>query len=134
MKIKPQEVFNRAWQRFIVEGAKPALGPGALPNGRLVCTYLTQDGDKCAIGLCIPDGHRAQSCVYAVQDAYKKGYMEDLMDEEDTEVLQNLQFELHDGLIDFDKNDWAYTPETLKKEYMNVARRYNLTVPGGQNE
>lgn len=36
------------------------------------CTYLANDGNKCAIGHWIPDGHRAQESVYFLSEVAKR--------------------------------------------------------------
>lgn len=32
------------------------------------CTYLADDGNKCAVGVFIPDGHEAQKCIGTALD------------------------------------------------------------------
>lgn len=134
MDIKPitlQGVFDAAWQAFIIEEKPPAVAPSG------ACCYLTEDGRKCAVGLCIPDGHPAQSrtgSAYAMMDAFAD-LRGDLAHEQ---VLQinAAQQELHDGLASADRpttGQWYNefkTREAREIIYRNFAQRNRLTVPG----
>lgn len=57
-RITFQDIFDAAWQAFIVEDRPPGVTKDAA--GYTACRYLTDDGRKCAVGLVIPDGHPAQ--------------------------------------------------------------------------
>lgn len=128
--ITPQRVFDAAWQAFIVEDKLPAAEP---TEGR--CMYLTEDGRKCAIGLCIPDGHPAQagppSGVSGLARSYPGLFPVDL---EVQEELRVLQYALHDGLIVTNANDlsvrWRYDKTEREVDYRCVAKKLGLTIPG----
>ena len=47
-------------------------------NKHGVCEYLTKDGKKCAVGIFIPDGHKAQTMEGSVRDLLHK--FKDLLD------------------------------------------------------
>lgn len=134
--ITLQAIFNAAWAHFIVGDGKPAYFAHA-------CRYLDNNGNKCAVGLCIPDGHEAQSLEGDFQELVEN-YPE-LFDDRilaiyketktkhcayNTDLsLQNFQYSLHDGLINRNTEQWAFSKERMRDEYLDVAKRYNLTVP-----
>ena len=124
--ITLQDIFNAAWQAFIVEDRPPAV------NELGECMYLTDDGRKCAVGLCIPDGHPAQRAVDTSFDALVKDFpslfsiTEAQRDEYD---LKQFQKALHDGLVTDDA--WRIPRHDREVIYRDVAIRYGLTVPEG---
>lgn len=62
------------------------------------CQYLTEDGKKCAIGLFIPDGHRAQQCFENVLGILRKyPNLEDHMPFTNLSMLSQFQLK-HDAL------------------------------------
>jgi hypothetical protein len=124
--ITAQMIFNAAWQRFMVEKAEPAVEFDTVKNN-FSCRYLTNDGKKCAVGLCIPDGHPAQRsrlCLMALSN-------------KDHAQLFNLNFEersflqdaLHDDLVDNKTGKWRYSYEYRKDRYEFVAEKFKLTIP-----
>jgi hypothetical protein len=48
-----QQAFDKAWQRFVVEGAPQSLGFNSEGDAR--CAYRGVNGARCAIGLLIDD-------------------------------------------------------------------------------
>lgn len=122
-KITLQDIFNAAWQAFIVEDR-----PAASENNS--CSYLTSDGRKCAVGLVIPDGHPAQT-EPKTWDTFVCDYPE-LFDEEILQMskgaLACFQRQLHDRMVDDD--EWSFSVEGRRTAYRLAARDYNLTIPG----
>lgn len=130
-KITLQDIFNAAWQAFIIEDKQPATEGGA-------CRYLTSDNRKCAVGLCIPDGHYLQNkqmSFSALLDYDRRSDPDILLfddqlyilNDESIDKLNNFQAKLHDHLCINDT--WTYDKEERKNIYKKVAKDYNLTIP-----
>jgi hypothetical protein len=127
--ITAQMIFNAAWQRFIIEQAPPAVHkpiPSEGYSNRYLCSYLTEDGKKCAVGLCIPDGHPIQQCntalFYLIAGQYN--HLFNLKESENT-----LQFELHDSLVNSNTGEWTHSLLYRKQAYIEVAKKFSLKVP-----
>ena len=129
MKITPQNVFNAAWQAFIVERKRPSIDGSR-------CVYLNNDGDKCAVGLCIPDGHEAQRFTGSVSRLWAKytNLFEDHVNQpvdgtfsDDLWVLTQAQLQLHDSCIE--DGEWKYSPEKMRQTYIDFAQTYKLDIP-----
>jgi hypothetical protein len=121
--IDLQQIFNAAWQLFIVEDNPPAMEDG-------VCKYLCKDGRKCAIGLCIPDGHPAQQspCGFTAVAAENRDIFGDLADNCTLFELGLFQRYMHDDLARTE-GGWAYSRDERELRYRRVAADYKLTVP-----
>lgn len=120
-KITLQDIFNAAWQAFIVEDRPPAT------NEQGYCRYLTADGKKCAVGLCIPDGHPAQHCEYTWDEMSERH--PELWDIDKTYVdFDFFQRQMHDFLQNH--GEWKRDKEDREAHYRSMAARYNLTIPG----
>lgn len=120
-KITLQDIFNAAWQAFIVEDRPPA----ATEMG--YCRYLTDDGRKCAVGLCIPDGHPAQYCEVSWGSMAEE--FPDLWDIDSLHVdFDFFQRQMHDTLQT--NGVWKKDRRTRADHYRAIATRYNLTIPG----
>ena len=124
-----QKIFNKAWKHFIVGNGKPAIGSFA-GNTCNKCMYLTPEGNKCAIGLCIPNKHKSQHFDGPFEDLILKfpKLFPDLVDY-DSNQLHDFQRDLHDQLIYQDIKKWKYSKKERKKRYIKVATKYNLTIP-----
>lgn len=118
--ITPQMVFDKAWQKFIIENAPPAYEYGQ-------CRYLTTDGKRCAIGLCVPDGHPAQSYIGSL--AAISELWQELFDQGSIVLLQKMQTELHDRLVSSNICGWGRSLEWRKELYEEFALENNLKVP-----
>lgn len=129
-KITPQGVLNAAWQAFVIEDRPPAMAA----NG--ACKYLTPDGRKCAVGLCIPDGHPGQQCDGAVCDLQRRHpdlFLNDITQEE-VHLLGKMQDDLHDALVDkLNTTEWRQSVN-LREEYLTFAEEHDLTVPQDPSE
>ena len=125
LPMTPQEVFNAAWAHFLKEDSRPAselLDPDR-PDFGYVCSYLTEDGRKCAIGLCIPDGHYAQS-----NRAPLKGFL----DHFNFQQWRPFQRALHDSMVDLKSGEWSLDYDSADKRethYRKVAQEYSLNIP-----
>ena len=129
-KISLQDIFDAAWQAFIVEDRPPAVGTGG------ECKYLTDDGRKCAVGLVLPEGHPAQerNCLFLglVLD-YPDLWAEDVLEisnasNDGKKQLYLFQGHLHDKLVY--RGQWTKSKAEREAVYRQVASDYGLTVPG----
>lgn len=120
-KITLQDIFNKAWEHFIVGDGKPAW---STEENR--CMYLDEYGNKCAVGLCIPDGHPAQKKAAGLRPLLIE-YPE-LFDIKESELANNFQNKLHDDLIDC-CGAWIYDKQEMRNKYIQVAEQYGLTIP-----
>lgn len=122
--ITPQAVFNAAWAHFVLADNGPAI------SGK-TCRYLTSDGKKCAVGLCIPDGHPAQTLLTDAR-ALSLKYPNLFGDYSGWNKWYAFQLELHDKWVDPDTLNWREIANTQEKRmviYKEIAQRYNLTIP-----
>lgn len=129
-KISLQQIFNAGWQAFIIENKRPSMVPG-------VSRYLTPDGDKCIVGLCLPDGPM-QNHLYSFNSLVL--LYPELFDSEINALarvpgskLSDFQARLHDDICHWNKRtneaEWLYSLDERKKMYHDVAEKFNLTVP-----
>lgn len=130
--ITPQDIFNAAWNHFVLNDNPPAVDEDG------DCCYLTADGRKCAVGLCIPDGHPAQRSGNHYGQLILS--FPDLLDDGDVfsdngspyETARRFQRNLHDGLTA--NGQWAPNADTQEKRraiYTDIAAQLNLTIPTG---
>lgn len=126
--ISLQDIFDAAWQKFIVEDAPPAV------SAQGCCSYLTEDGRKCAVGLCIPDGHKAQTIkdigFSGLVHPFPELWADDVMGLTFT-ALDIFQNSLHDAHTNY-TGDWTSSKENREQAYRKVAQDYGLTIPGEQ--
>ncbi len=116
--ISNQDIFNAAWQAFIVEKRPLSL------NSELDCVYRGSESAKCAIGLCIPDE------LYDEQ--MEGGTPEELENKwrirfEDVGVACSAQHTLHDQFRPFRNTD--NLPEQMELTYREFAAYHNLEIP-----
>lgn len=128
-KISLQDIFNAAWNAFIIKKEPPGVTKNTFYS--YSCKYLTPDGRKCAVGLCLPDGHISQNSELAF-DNLVHIYPELFTDEVrsiDDDLLVNFQTMLHDYLIDKKTGEWKNSLEERQKIYLDTAKKYKLTIP-----
>ena len=129
-KITLQNIFDLAWQAFIVEGRQPAWEHG------LGCVYLTKSGGKCGVGLAIPDGHPAQKFKGGfadLRDEFTELFDESILNMR-AEDLRSFQSRLHDGMVNKSEArhgniSWDRCQKLRKKEYIYLALDFDLSVP-----
>src|SRR3990172_5437597 len=122
-KITLQMIFDAAWQAFIMEEKPPASDQGC-------CKYLTQKGDRCAVGLTLPDGHPALYFAAGfnyIVECYTSLFCENIL-MEPPENLNAFQSRLLDELVT-NQNTWKYPVDERRRLYIQVAADYSLTVP-----
>lgn len=130
MKIKElslQNIFNAAWQRFVVELAKPAIYNGS-------CQYITNTSEMCAVGCALPDEllkeivkeHLNGAPFSGIVSMYPEYFANDIFDYRG-DSLNEFQACLHDNIESL--LGQSEHKEEVKDLYMKVAQRFNLTVP-----
>ena len=140
-KITLQDIFNAAWQAFIVEDKQPSyIFSDDVYTG---CAYDDGNGNCCAVGLVLPPDHPSRQ-FFGNFTALVKEYPE-LFDNSILEMqssteksffgsLDEFQIDLHDNLVQKNHRTktvtWGFTKEEREKRYRNVALRFNLTIPG----
>lgn len=128
--VTVQEVFNAAWQAFVVEGRPFAVSPDKNDDGVYPCLYRGPNGTKCAIGLIIPDEEYDSSFENerANKVLERLGYdFEPLFVRYSRIDADAVQLELHDNparIHEFDQDR-----EQLRSYYRGVAAKWGLTVP-----
>ena len=143
--ITKQDIFNAAWDHFVVNNNPPSVMLHSHPVGKYCykCCYLTDDGRKCAVGLCLPDGHKAQHSTThfgVLIKCYPELFKTELQNlitytsatlAED-ERCRTFQKQLHDDLVDLETGNWIVDYDTQAKRkahYEKVAKDFNLTIP-----
>ena len=128
MSITLQQIFDAAWEEFIVKDNPPAVEYDEETES-YACRYCTKDGRKCAVGLCLPDGLDTKCntlddelTLVGLIDTYPQ-----LFGFKDYQAL-DFQGELHDDLVDKQTGKWKYSKEVRKQEYVRIAKKYGLEV------
>lgn len=124
-RLSPQNVFNSAWQAFIVENKPPCGRRGSSNTNTLLCRYK-EGNAACAIGLCLTD---EEAEVFSNVDLLT-GMRNLNLSEKDYHCLKGLQLELHDKIARWNDGPvWHYNLEQRRTIYERFAERWNLTVP-----
>lgn len=148
-----QNIFNKAYQHFVIDQNPPAAE--VIGGGTAMCSYFDERTNrKCAIGLSFDNetcelfnnGGSFGDIVLEVEpekelQKHTRMFEEikqeiqsifNLDEEKDIDLIQtyldDFQSELHDDLISGNTGDWV-SHNTLKNSYIQVAEKYNLTVP-----
>lgn len=137
-EITLQDIFDKAWQAFIVENKLPALMIHE-DKGYVLCCYDDGNGNSCAVGLALPKDHPARkrttsfaSMVYAYPELFARSVTSYTWTILGYETLDNFQRDLHDGMVDYDTMNWSeefQDVENRKNRYLEVAKEFNLKVP-----
>lgn len=150
--ITRQDIFNAAWQAFVVEKKPPAQESYFHERNHGLeyrCRYKTEGPEpkRCAIGLTIPEGHPYENLKMAFGDLLLHDFeCRKLVDPEEPAIFDkelvdtavedrhfqwkcdDFQSLLHDGLVY--QGEWNVSPETIELTYRSVAKQFNLTIPG----
>lgn len=128
-KITLQKIFNLAWEHFIVGDGKPAIG--LMGN----CVYCNDDGDRCAIGLALPNHHpslKFKGGFSELVDTYPSLFDRSVIDFDKTSPsgisLNAFQKQLHDYLA-LNSREWNSSKNIRRNKYLEVAKQFGLTVP-----
>lgn len=129
--ITNQMIFNAAWQEFVVKGESPAVKFYNNYN-ECDCCYYTEDGKRCAVGLVLPDEvakeiYSGISLGNMLGDSAQIGQKYGPLFDKDN-CDGEIQGALHDNLINRKTGEWK-KGINLREEYLEVAKKYNLTVP-----
>ncbi len=114
-----QEIFNTVYTRLMTQGRRAM-------NGK-ACAYLAPNGNRCAVGHLIPDGHAGLMATCDVDSLILRHTdLADLFEiesHEDRHFLMGIQG-AHDNCYDI--RDFR---ETFKRNMQKIADCYELTVP-----
>jgi hypothetical protein len=125
--ITPQHVFDAAWNAFVIGDAPPARSRAG------GCSYLNDKGDKCAIGLLLPDGHPAQKASGNVYHLLR--LWPELFDyRAPPRLWLDLQVDLHDCISSGHEHEasWTLTQAERREIYEQFARKHDLTIPSSE--
>lgn len=126
-RITLQSIFDKAWQKFIVEKCKPSMNDHT-------CLYRNpNNGCRCAIGWSLPNISQIldRCCKFsALVEAYPFIFDAEIVKhaESGRTRLDCFQESLHDNYA-LPNGEW-YADICLEERYRQVAANYNLTVPG----
>jgi hypothetical protein len=130
-KITLQKIFDLAWQAFIIEDKPPSCG-------RIACLYQDAYGNRCAVGLSLPNYHNALMYEGGFEGLVD-GYPE-LFDEQIQELanlifkgsLNKFQARLHDHWVDIETREWKGTKQERMEDYLKIAEELKLTIPAAR--
>lgn len=131
-RLSLQSIFNKAWQKFVVEKNPPARDPY---TGN--CAYGTEDGRRCAVGWSFPNVDfllRAKDGFQAVIQTHPFLFDVDLVYNTKLSDLNGFQASLHDNLCteseDGEPSEWKEGID-LEQHYREIAKSFRgLSVPG----
>jgi hypothetical protein len=110
-----QEIFNKVWQHFVVEG-----NPRSVEPEKRYCAYRGPNGSKCAFGLFIPDEkYDPEMERKSLRGSYFDSLLAELGLLNQKKLLMELQF-AHDG---------GYDLSLMTGHLAGVAKAFNLSVP-----
>jgi len=112
--IMTQKLFDDGWQKFVVEDAPCSHVPGE-PK----CLYRDSKGNKCLIGLQIPDD--IYSPDMENRDAINLEREFNIVFE-NAGMANSMQGDLHDSLI-------YCSQEEREQTYITFATKHDLTIP-----
>lgn len=132
-KLSLQDIFNAAWQRFVVEENFAAV------NDFTSCVYLNEDGDMCAVGCALPqelldklitDGNNTNTSFPQLVFGYKEYFQDDVIElAKKYDSAVTFQSRLHDNLLEvLGKSDYN-SRIMIEGTYRVIANRFGLTVP-----
>lgn len=133
-RLSFQNIFNLAWQRFIVEDAPPAVERDPdNPEYDYRCRYRTSEGRACAVGVALTDeeAKKVEGIGFCDVVYERLGLPPDGVD---SGKCRGLQSALHDVLVNTVTGTWAFSKEQRIESYREVAKKFNLTIPGETDE
>jgi hypothetical protein len=132
-EIKPitlQDIFNAAWQRYIIEKRGPACAE--IKGVGRFCVYQTTTGEKCPVGWALPAGHPALSSHEALprlRHRFPELFAQEIHDM-DADRLDTFQALLHDKQADVKTGCWIKGNAWLAGSFTKTAKEYGLKIPG----
>lgn len=122
--MNKQEVFDRVWNHFVVEGNPLSISRDIEGS----CLYRGPDGTKCAVGLLIPDelyspDMEGNSVCGLIDDFANKSLAKvlDVENKDDISFLARLQ----------SAHDLADDVDPIEDRLRDVAERCKLSIPRG---
>jgi hypothetical protein len=117
MKITKQEIFNRVVEHLSTQKTQSVDLSGQ-------CVYLDpRSGNKCAIGIFIPNGHEAADVIGSVKYLFNDyPDIEKLFENNSFSLLKDLQ-DLHDDCRNWNENGFCGW-----KRCADIALKNNLTL------
>ena len=116
-----QEIFDKVWEHFIVNKGNPS-------HDGMVCKYKDHFGNKCAVGLFIPNNKYSRHMEGVTSAVIQRDF--NILKEVDPVFLGNIQG-CHDCLIR--KSPSVFTKE-MEVELRKLAHNYSLTIPGERKD
>jgi len=114
----PQQVFNRVWQWFVTDDHAQARGL----NG---CSYRMENGERCAIGCCIPDDDRFEKILRLDEGDFST--LQDKFPDEVDEIFDGVPDSF---LLDIQRcHDRHRFGEYKRDALVEFANDHQLTVP-----
>jgi hypothetical protein len=130
-KITLQQIFDAAWQRFIVEEAEPCTKKIA-GSKVFSCVYRGNGNSRCAVGLVLPDELLDETEDTCMNFRELKESFPSFFDIPEDTNLSNFQMNLHDSYVNPFRGDWIDSLKERKEAYLRVAEEYNLTIPAAK--
>ena len=120
-KITLQSIFDKAWEAFVIGDNDPGYDKNL---GQ--CVYVDGKGNKCAVGLSLPENSELQGNREGFSELYD--LFPELFDIDETFDLDldDFQYALHDNHVDSDTGYWKNTKEDRKAAYLTAAEDYGL--------
>lgn len=132
-KITFQDIFNAAWQAFIVERKPPSMKPYTMTPDEVECSYDDGKGGRCAVGLVLPEEVLAKDLgSFDNVVARHRGLFADDVVQTKPWSLNQFQYHLHDmhcQKATTNNIKWDIDHDELKKRFIRVANRFNCKVP-----
>lgn len=122
--ITNQEIFDAAWQAFVVE-QRPASRKFSKDINKYECQYRDPDGNRCAVGLCIPDADYSPRMEMCGPLDLENGF--DNIEFESVKFAEEAQSDLHDEMMDF-LGEPGYRAD-IRQNYLAFAERWGLEIP-----
>lgn len=123
--LNAQQVFDRVWNHFIVE-----KGPPSYREDIRRCAYRGEEGARCAAGLFIPDEEYHEGLEMHASDTKEVKPHLERMSAVASRLLSRLQAAHDVCALGENRGAGRFLP-SLEIRMRDVAKKYDLTVPGG---
>lgn len=118
-----QTMFDRVYRHFVIDRASPSV---VFTCGTVQCRYRGPNGERCALGLLIPD----DAYEPTMEGTLALGLLDNKLcarlgiDIDDVDFVDELQ-----GAHDHSVDAGAGFHDDLESKLRHIAARYDLTVP-----
>jgi len=131
-RISLQSLFDKAWQRFVVENRRPGCADGGCRYQTLRKQGVQTEECRCAVGWSlpnIPEMLESRSGFAQMVETDPFWFEKDLVYlENKSVVLAGIQQRLHDKWVNKRDGEW-YSDVDLPKVYRDFAAEFNLKIP-----